>query len=87
MPLSVACPAVEQIRELSPCVVQNFDAKDEVVLLVEANADFPDRFLWIKGFHFESIAGGGALEERRLNLAAEVELDLVEGGALERNLL
>ena len=83
LPLSIACTTVEEICEFSTCIVQNFDAEDKVVLLIEANADFSDCFLRIEGFHFESIARGCAFEERRLDLAAEVKLDLVKGCALE----
>ena len=64
LPLSIACSTIKEICELSTSVIHDFDAEDEVVLLIEANADFSDRLLRVKGLHFESIAGSRALKDR-----------------------
>ena len=63
LPLSIACTTVEEICEFSTCIVQNFDAEDKVVLLIEAYADLPDCLLRVKGFDFEPVAGSCAFED------------------------
>ena len=87
LPLTISCSTVEEVNELFTLFIHYFDAKDEVILFIEANAYLLYGFCVVDCLYFEPIAGSLALVYWRFDLICEVELNLVQSCALERDLL